>query len=231
MTEREPGGRDSGLREDERAESRGNHDPDEPETGTASPSGAGKRGGGCCVLGLWIALALGALTVLLLPGYLSGLSPREHPVPAPVRSVSRQVSLSAVQPTVTGKVTIRFAHDGSPPGTLSLGVSLGMPRVTGEPSASSQTLFSDPLVRLTLLDQSSETCGGPCELQLDQGACVTLCALVYPIRLELVDGQGFSGGHVEAQVTAAASQYIDRQLPDDLVIDLTFDAPAPSGGS
>ncbi len=206
------------------------HEPDNGRGNGSSPEEFHVHGG-LMVIVVAVVVLFG---IIWLQNTMSNLSPQIHPVNAPAQTVSRNVALTPGAPARTGKVTVRFVRDSNY-GALSIGMSQGMPAVTQGHQATIG-LFSDPLVRLSAArQQSTQQCAGPCEIQLDHGDCTNSCTLVYSIRLELVAPDEYtSDAQVEVLVSAAASEPLERSLPDGLTIDVAFDAPpapTPAGGS
>lgn len=219
-------------------------DPRHPDRDPARSLGRDRH-----VFGLVWKIGCLGLIVLTVLGW-AALNSLQNAVPGPrafapqVRLSSQPVVLTQSAATISGLVTVRFdrATDDEL-NALSIGLSLGLPEfAAGSPaqvppgsempspvSATGRALFSDPLLRLTVVGRLGPvTCAGPCELQLEPDNCQTDCKFDFGFRLELVPAG--DPLEVRALLTAAAAAWTGHSLPAGLDVELTVAAVPPASG-
>jgi hypothetical protein len=187
-----------------------------------------------------ILLVLGAVLFAWVVWQLQQSYPAPKGVPAPVSWTTRDVSIVAEQPEVTGRLTLNATT--IPTTGLRVGVNAGVPSLADassapegtapEPSSAPDALIRGPVVRLTATTSSvSRSCVAPCELELpaDFASDSEMFHMEIVIRLELGGDLAGLNEAVRIGVAGGVTARPGGQLPTTLTVDLVLDdAPAPS---
>lgn len=189
------------------------------ESGNSGGPGCGRRvlvGLGLVLAVLAIALYVGS-TVLLPIGGTPG-TPR--PITAASRWVSADVTLTAVQPTASLRLTFTYSNTAE-----SLGPIAAVSAPEFEITPPGRTLdpafaLSEPIVRISSVAKGDVNayppCTAPCEQWLQLPACQQSCTSIVELEILLVDAAGRD--RVSVSVRAGLTPYGGSPLPNGFTV-------------